>query len=44
MRNARVWFNKGLSNLYDALRLVRDADTLGEMTLLASHTSPDAPL
>lgn len=44
MRNARVWFNKGLSNLYDALRLVRDADTPGELTLLASHTSPDVPV
>ncbi|MBF0624525.1 MAG: ATP-grasp domain-containing protein [Magnetococcales bacterium] len=36
----KVWFNKGLSNTFDALRIIRAADTTSAMILRASHTDP----
>ncbi len=38
----RVWFNKGLSNTYDAIRIIRGADAHRQLELFASHTLPDA--
>ncbi len=42
-RHARVWFNKALSNVYDALRIVREADAERELTLIVSHTQMENP-
>ncbi len=39
-----VWFNQGLSNAYDALRIMREADRDGRLRLLASHTNRHAPV
>lgn len=41
--NARVWYSRGLSNVFDALRILREADTMGELTLLASHARREVP-
>lgn len=43
MSKARVWYSRGLSNVYDAVRNVRAADTAGEITLLASHARHAVP-
>ena len=40
----RVWFNQGLSNVYDALKIIREADRSGQLTLLASHSLPVSPV
>lgn len=40
---ARVWYSRGLSNVYDALRILREADTDRELTLLASHARREVP-
>lgn len=40
----RVWFNRGLSNTFDALEIIRSADTDRRLFLLASHTDHDSPL
>lgn len=34
----KVWYNRGLSNTYDALREIRKADAARSITLLASHS------
>ncbi|ABC21697.1 ATP-grasp domain-containing protein [Rhodospirillum rubrum] len=34
----KVWFNRGLSNTYDALTIIRAADHAGAFGLLASHS------
>lgn len=38
-----IWYNKGLSQTYDAVRLLRSA-AAGRIRVLASHTRPDAPV
>lgn len=40
----RVWYNQGLSNVYDAIRLGRRGDMAGELRFLASHSRPDSPV
>jgi hypothetical protein len=40
---ARIWYSRGLSNVYDALRILRESDTLGELTLLTSHARREVP-
>ena len=40
---ARVWYSRGLSNVYDALRILRAADTERELTLLTSHARREVP-
>lgn len=35
-----VWYNQGLSNVYDAVRLGREGDEAGELRFIASHTRP----
>lgn len=42
--SARVWFNQGLSNVYDALNLIRRSDRPRRLTLLASHSRPASPV
>jgi hypothetical protein len=37
-RHARAWYSRGLSNVYDAVRSVRDHDRERRVTLIASHT------
>jgi hypothetical protein len=37
-----VWYNRGLSNTYDALTIIKAADKAGQFTLRASHTDPNA--
>lgn len=41
---ARVWYSPGLSTVYDALRIIRQQDTAGELRLLASHSRPVSPV
>lgn len=36
----KVWFNRGLSNTYDALRSIRDSDTRSTFVLRATHSDP----
>ena len=43
MRRQTVWYNEGLSNVYDALRLVREADASHQLRLLSSHRRASAP-
>lgn len=43
-RYLRVWFNQGLSNVYDALVLIRRADRPRQLTLLASHSLETSPI
>ncbi|WP_295455007.1 ATP-grasp domain-containing protein [uncultured Thiodictyon sp.] len=38
-----LWYNSGLSNTYDAVRLSREAAG-GTLRVLASHTEPQAPV
>ena len=38
-----VWLGRGLSNVYDALRIVRDADVEGALFLVASDSRWHAP-
>jgi hypothetical protein len=38
----RVWYNQGLSNVFDAIRQGRAGDTAGELRFLASHTRADS--
>lgn len=38
-----IWFNEGLANVYDALRLIREADPGHRLRLLASHQRASAP-
>ncbi|MDP2310790.1 MAG: ATP-grasp domain-containing protein [Pseudomonadota bacterium] len=38
-----VWFSRGLSNVYDAVRLLRAADPAGRLRVLASDTRAHAP-
>ena len=38
-----VWFNQGLSQVYDAVRLIR-ADAAGALVVCASHRERDAPV
>ncbi len=40
----RVWFNQGLSNVYDVVEIIRKADRPAQLTLLASHSLPISPL
>ncbi len=40
----KVWFNQGLSNTFDALHIIRDADAANAITLLASHANPSLPI
>ncbi len=43
MSRARVWYSPGLSTAYDALRILREQDTAGELTLLASNRHAASP-
>ncbi len=36
----KAWYNRGLSNTYDALMSVREADSCGAFVLRASHSDP----
>lgn len=36
----KVWFNRGLSNTYDALMSIREADAGSEFVLRATHSDP----
>lgn len=38
-----IWFNQGLSQLYDAVRLIR-AEAAGSVVVCASHRERDAPV
>jgi len=38
---ARIWFNKGLSSLYNVFSLIREGDAGRGMRLVCSHTNPD---
>lgn len=38
-----VWFNHGLSQIYDAVRLLREGSA-GTIAVCASHRDPDAPV
>lgn len=40
----KVWFNKGLSNTFDALEIIRSADLSKRIALLASHTDGWSPV
>lgn len=40
----RIWFNRGLSNTYDALGIIRAADAEGRITMRASHSDPFSPV
>ncbi len=40
----KIWFNKGLSNTFDVLTLIRAHDPQAELRLRASHTEPLAAI
>jgi hypothetical protein len=40
----KIWFTKGLSNTRDAISLIKSDPVGREMTLIASHLDPDAPV
>ena len=39
----RASFNKGLSNIFDVLKIIRSADLNRKISLLASHTDEWSP-
>lgn len=39
-RKLKVWFNRGLSNTYDALRSIREADANSAFVLRSTHSDP----
>lgn len=36
----KVWFNRGLSSVFNALRLIRQGDVAGEYRLVCTHINP----
>ncbi|WP_413206416.1 ATP-grasp domain-containing protein [Rhodospirillum sp. A1_3_36] len=40
----KVFFNRGLSNTYDALQAIRTADRSGHFVLRATHVNPHSPV
>jgi carbamoylphosphate synthase large subunit len=40
----KAFFNRGLSNTYDALRAIRAADQSGHFVLRATHVNPQSPI
>jgi biotin carboxylase len=42
-KQQRVWFSRGLSNVYDAIRLAREHDAARRVRLLASDVGRDTP-
>lgn len=40
----RVWFNKTFSSVAAAIRLIREADTNGDYSIISSNTKPLSPL
>lgn len=40
----KIWFNRGLSNTYDALGIIRASDTEGRIVMRATHSDPLSPV
>lgn len=43
-RAVKIWFNRGLSNSYDALGIIRVADAERRIVMRASHSDPCSPV
>ena len=39
-----VWFTRGLSNTYDAIRLIKEDPMGSDVVITASHTNPESPV